>query len=190
MLLVHGSVVHSVLRVVGAGVCHVWYSHSENHTEELEFEDLQGEEMGVMKCDLPEPEYREIPRYPTLGYLKQALTISFESVVQASLFAKDLRGARAALGSFQYDPLIAVTSTKLNPNPDAILYYLRNNCKGPMCGLGILINWELRIINKLMRYSNFFAHSQVCWSPTSLLEFHFTFLTLCSQDCNLWQILL
>ncbi len=100
--------VHSVLRVVGAGVCHVWYSHSENHTAELEFEDLQCEEMGVMKCDLPEPEYREFPSYPTLGYLKQALTTSFESVVQASLFARDLRPTRAVLGSFQYDPLIAI----------------------------------------------------------------------------------
>ncbi len=40
-----------------------------------------------------------------------------------------------------------------------------------MCGLGIVVNWELRIINKLMRYSNFFAHSQVSCNPTSLLEF-------------------
>ncbi len=107
-----------MLRVVGAGVCHFWYSHSADDIErEVEMEEVEEVEMEDEKITITSEQCAKEPRdllhNPTLAYLKQALTTSFESVVLAALLAMDCRGFRAILGSIQYTMPLPYSSRRL-----------------------------------------------------------------------------
>jgi hypothetical protein len=97
-------VIRSVLRVVSAGVCGVWY-HQVNEIHQISVEvDTSGtEDWGNRGVAAREGQLAlaAMADHPTSTCVKQAMTGSFGSVALAALLAVDWRTARAIFGSLR-----------------------------------------------------------------------------------------
>ena len=145
-----------MLRVVGAGVCGVWYHRgygkSSNETQ-------MEEEDSAIAAAMP----ADVTTNPTLAFVKQAMTDSFGSVALAALLASDWRTSRAIFGSLRHAwTLLVMAKAPPLSQPQTLLVPLcRDRVKDSKSCLAASVRWIVFGLDKIVHYFNFYSYTQV-----------------------------